>query len=267
MCSSSVMSENLAQVEILVEKAVAAGAKALFLPEASDYISHSRAETLTLVKSVEESEYVRGLQRLSKKHKIEINAGIHEPALGDSKKIRNTSIWISEGEVTQRYTKLHLFDMNIKGGPVSRESDVFEEGKEILTPFQTPIGKVGLMICFDLRYAEVPLSYKRQGAQIIAYPSAFTVPTGKVHWEILLRARAIETQAYCVAAAQAGIHNNGSRVTYGHSLIISPWGEILAELDGKEAPEIAIATVDLSFVERIRREVPLVRRTDVYPEL
>jgi predicted amidohydrolase len=168
--------------------------------------------------------------------------------------------------------------------PLLTLDSVFEEGKEILPPFQTPVGRVGLMICFDvssysmfssnltsiitqLRYPEVPLSLKRQGAQIITYPSACTIPTGKAHWEILLRARAIETQSYVIAAAQAG-HNNETRVTYGHSIVVDPWGNIVAELGGDfEGPQIATATIDLSLVERIRKEVPLVRRTDVYLEL
>jgi len=263
------MRHNLGQAQVLVRKAVAAGAKALFLPEASDYIGQSASQTFNLVKSVEDSEYILGLQKEAKTHKIAINVGIHEPSLHQgSKKIRNTSLWISEdGEIVQRYQKLHLFEMHIKDGPQARESDVFEEGKEILAPFETPVGRVGLMICFDLRYPEVPLSLKRQGAQIITYPSAFTVPTGKAHWEILLRARAIETQSYVIAAAQAG-HNNETRVTYGHSIVVDPWGNIVAELGGDfEGPQIATATIDLSLVERIRKEVPLVRRTDVYPEL
>lgn len=108
---------------------------------------------------------------------------------------------------------------------------------------------------------------KRLGAQIITYSSSFTVPTGKAHWEILLRARAIETQSYVVAAAQAGWHNE-TRVTYGHSIIINPWGEILAELGGDfDGPEIATAVIDLAYVNRLRKEVPLRRRTDVYPEV
>lgn len=111
------------------------------------------------------------------------------------------------------------------------------------------------------------MSLKRQGAQIITYPSAFTVPTGKAHWEILLRARAIETQSYVIAAAQAGYHND-IRVSYGHSMVVSPWGEIVAELGGDfDGPEIATASIDLSEVNRLRKEVPLKRRTDVYPEL
>jgi predicted amidohydrolase len=160
---------------------------------------------------------------------------------------------------------------------------VFEEGPEIHKPFQTPVGLVGLQICFDvlhppspnhhklthpqLRFPEPALSLKRQGAQLITYSSAFTVPTGKAHWEILLRARAIETQSYVIAAAQAGQHNE-KRVTYGHSMIVSPWGEIVAELGGTfNGPEIATAVVDLALVKGIREQVPLRRRTDIYPEV
>jgi deaminated glutathione amidase len=147
------------------------------------------------------------------------------------------------------------------------------------------VGLVGLLICFDvslvrtffqkenlvhtcqLRFPEVGLSLKRQGAQIITYGFAFTVPTGKAHWEILLRARAIETQAYVIAAAQAG-HHNANRVTYGHSIVISPWGDVVAELGGEfKGPEIATAVIDLSLVRNIRKQVPLKRRTDVYPEV
>ncbi|TVY30219.1 putative hydrolase [Lachnellula hyalina] len=268
MCSTSDMNDNLTQAQTLVKKAVAAGAKALFLPEASDYISHTASEALTLVRSVSTSPYVLGLQALSKKHRLAINAGIHEPGDGKEGKIKNTSIWIDEeGVIVERYQKLHLFDMDLKRGPKARESDTFEEGMEIPKPFPTPVGLVGLLICFDLRFPEVGLALKRQGAQLITYSSAFTVPTGKAHWEILLRARAIETQAYVIAAAQAGQHN-GTRVTYGHSMIISPWGAVVAELGGEfEGPEIATAVVDLALVKGIREQVPLRRRTDVYAEV
>ena len=241
--------------------------QALFLPEASDYLSHSPAETVSLAVPLSTSPFVLGLCASAKLHKISINVGIHEP--GESKaKVKNTSIWIdASGEVVQRYQKLHLFDMDLKDGPSSRESDTFEEGKEILRPFKTEVGRVGLLICFDLRYPEVGISLKRQGAQIITYSSSFTVPTGRAHWETLLRARAIETQCYVIAAGQAGQHNE-TRVTWGHSLIVSPWGEVLVDLGQKfKGPDIGVAEIDLGFVERIRRGVPLKRRTDVYPEL
>ena len=152
-----------------------------------------------------------------------------------------------------------------------------------MPPFDTSVGRVGLTICFDvcclsplisdshyipatdinhqLRFPEINLALKRQNAQIITYPSAFTVPTGKAHWEVLLRARAIETQTYVIAAAQSGAHNE-KRVSYGHSLIISPWGEVLAALGaGRQEPEIATADIDLEVVEKVRREMPLLRRT------
>lgn len=119
----------------------------------------------------------------------------------------------------------------------------------------------------QLRFPEISLALKRQKADIITYPSAFTVPTGKAHWESLLRARAIETQSYVIAAAQAGPHN-GKRRSYGHSMIVNPWGEIVAELgEDHDEPQIATADINLSLVAKIRQEMPLLRRTDLYPEI
>ncbi|KAJ9224395.1 putative nitrilase [Paecilomyces variotii] len=267
LCSTASMASNLAQCQVLVRKAVAAGAKALFLPEASDYISSSAAESLSLVRSVQESEFVLGLQREARQSKLPINVGIHEPAQG-GKKVKNTLIWIDEdGEISQRYQKIHLFDVEIKDGPVLKESTSVEKGMEILPPFETSLGRVGLAICFDLRFPEISLALKRQNAHIITYPSAFTVPTGKAHWEALLRARAIETQSYVIAAAQAGPHNE-KRISYGHSMIVNPWGEVVAKLGGEyKEPEIATAEIDLDLITKIRTEMPLLRRTDVYPEV
>lgn len=170
-----------------------------------------------------------------------------------------------------------------------------EPGQHILPPFDTPVGRVGLAICFDvsvydckslltilvafsstlwesdaclqLRFPEISLALRRQNAEIITYPSAFTVPTGKAHWEPLLRARAIETQSYIIAAGQAGPHNEKRR-SYGHSMIVSPWGEVVARLgDEYQEPQIATANIDLDLVLKIRREMPLLRRTDLYPEI
>ncbi|KAL1857274.1 Carbon-nitrogen hydrolase [Paecilomyces lecythidis] len=267
LCSTASMANNLAQCQVLVRKAVSAGAKALFLPEASDYIGSSAAESLSLVRSVQESEFVLGLQREARQSKLPINVGIHEPAQG-GKKVKNTLIWIDEdGEIAQRYQKIHLFDVEIKNGPVLKESASVEKGMEILPPFETSLGRVGLAICFDLRFPEISLALKRQNAHIITYPSAFTVPTGRAHWEALLRARAIETQSYVIAAAQAGPHNE-KRISYGHSMIVNPWGEVVAKLgDEYREPEIATAEIDLDLIKKIRMEMPLLRRTDVYPEV
>lgn len=156
-----------------------------------------------------------------------------------------------------------------------KESDTTEAGSSIIPPFDSPVGKIGMAICFDLRFPELSLALKRQGADMIIYPSAFTPPTGKVHWHALLRARAIETQSYILAAAQVGAHNE-KRTSYGHSIIISPWGEVIAELPGPEdkeqrgdswEPEIIVADIDHELLAKIHREMPLIRRTDVYPEV
>lgn len=279
ICSTASMAHNLQQCRLLVQKAATAGAKALFLPEASDYIAPSAAETISLVKSVTESEFVLGLQDEARKAGLPINVGVHEPTEG-GKKVKNTLLWIdNKGEIVQRYQKLHLFDVEIKDGPILKESNGVEKGKSILNPFDTPVGKVGLMICFDLRFPELSLSLCHRGAQLLTYPSAFTVPTGLAHWSTLLRSRAIETQCYVIAAAQCGPHNEvGTRKSYGHSTIVSPWGEVLAELGGAEnldgknvggrdVPEIATADIDFAYIEKVRREMPLLRRTDVYPEI
>ncbi|KAL4977524.1 carbon-nitrogen hydrolase [Aspergillus desertorum] len=266
LCSTASIAANLAQCRVLVRKAVEAGAKALFLPEAADYIGSSPAETISLARPVQDSEFVIGLQSEARDNNLHINVGIHEPA--SNGRVKNTLIWIdNRGDITQRYQKVHLFDVDINGGPVLKESSSVEKGDEILPPFDTVLGRVGLSICFDLRFPEIGLALKRQNAQIITYPSAFTVPTGKAHWETLLRARAIETQSYVIAAAQAGPHNQKRR-SYGHSMIVNPWGEIVAELgDEYEEPQIAVANIDLDLLAKVRREMPLLRRTDIYPEI
>ena len=166
----------------------------------------------------------------------------------------------------QRYQKLHLFDVEIKDGPVLRESNSVEPGNAVLPPFRTELGIVGLMICFDLRFPALSSRMRDLGAQILTYPSAFTVPTGKVHWETLLRARAIETQSYVIAAAQVGSHNE-KRVSYGHSIIVDAWGKVVAEAGGVEEwkgePEICVADIDIGVLEKVRREMPLHPRRDV----
>ncbi|KAK3899115.1 carbon-nitrogen hydrolase [Staphylotrichum tortipilum] len=268
LTSTASMAHNLAQCRVLVRKAVQAGAKALFLPEATDYIASSPAETVSLVKSVATSEFVLGLRDEARRERLPIHVGVHEPGV-DLRKVKNTVLWIDDqGEIAQRYQKVHLFDVDIRDGPSLRESNSVEPGTQILPPFQTPVGKVGSAICFDLRFAEIGLTLRRLGADLITFPSAFTVPTGQAHWETLLRARAIETQCYVVAAAQVGNHNE-KRVSYGHSMIVDPWGTVVAEVkgDGDGEPEVATADVDLGMIEQVRASVPLRRRTDVYPEV
>lgn len=167
--------------------------------------------------------------------------------------------------------------MDVKDGPQMQESAGVERGVHLGDPFDSPIGKLGMQICFDLRFPEPGLALRSRGAQVLLYPAAFTTPTGKAgHWEILIRARAIETQSYIIAAAQVGVHDEeGKRRSWGHSMIVDPWGKIVAELGGdegeggswKDEGEIATAEIDLDFVNQLRKDSPLNRRTDVYAAL
>lgn len=221
-----------------------------------------------------------GLQKTAKENGLHINVGIHEPTDPPSKRIRNTVIWINEaGEIAHRYQKLHMFDIDLRpDGPYIKESNSSEPGTEIIQPYnQVPrMGKIGSLICFDLRFPEPALALHRMGADVILYPSAFTVPTGKLHWETLLRCRAIETQSWILAAAQCGRHN-AKRVSYGDTIAIDPNGKIAGRLthvddpeseqEGAREPELLAVDIDLDQVASVRRGIPLLRRTDVYPKI
>jgi deaminated glutathione amidase len=252
----------------------------LFLPEASDYVAFSGDEAVSLCRPVSTSPFVLGLQKTARENSLHINVGIHEPTEPASKRIRNTVIWINDvGDIAHRYQKLHMFDIDLRpNGPYIKESNSSEPGKEIVQLYAgvPGMGKIGSLICFDVRFAEPALALHRMGSDVILYPSAFTVPTGKLHWETLLRARAIETQSWILAAAQCGRHN-AKRVSYGDTVAIDPNGRVVSRLDRVEdidseqessrKPEILTVDIDLELVSSVRRGIPLLRRTDVYPKI
>ncbi|KAM0564546.1 hypothetical protein ACHAPJ_000760 [Fusarium lateritium] len=263
----------------------------LFLPEASDYIAPDGQTSLQLAEPQTTSPFVKGLQDAAREHKVAIHVGIHHRDQVDvgqeqSKRIINRALYITaNGDIddTATYDKLHVFDYgNLK------ESATVQPGASLTAPFDSPIGRIGSLICFDLRFAEAGLAlsqpgprsaWKNRPAQILTYPSAFTLRTGVAHWETLLRARAIETQSYVIAAAQVGRHNE-KRASWGQSIVADPWGRVVlklkgvkegAELEGEAEEgaegEIGFVDIDLENLEKVRREMPLQRRTDVYPEL
>jgi deaminated glutathione amidase len=169
-------------------------------------------------------------------------------------KIANRSFLIKpDGQIAARYDKIHMFDVQLPNGESYRESKNFQPGDRAVLA-ELPWGRLGLTICYDLRFPTLYRALAKAGASFIAVPSAFTVPTGQAHWHTLLRARAIESQCFIFAAAQAGEHENG-RKTFGHSLVISPWGEILAEGDGVH-PSVIFADVELEAIAEARRRVP-----------
>ncbi|KAF1410948.1 Deaminated glutathione amidase, partial [Spheniscus mendiculus] len=167
------------------------------------------------------------------------------------------------GHLVAAYRKTHLCDVELEGRVTMKESSFTNPGTEIVPPVSTPAGKLGLSICYDLRFPEISLALRRAGAEILTYPSAFTVPTGSAHWEVLLRARAIESQCYVVAAAQTG-KNHERRTSYGHALVVDPWGAVVAQC--REGPGLCYAEIDLDYLHRIRREIPVHghRRPDLY---
>jgi deaminated glutathione amidase len=174
----------------------------------------------------------------------------------DETRVANRSYVIDpEGRVAARYDKLHMFDVDLPGGESYRESQFFRPGEKAVVA-DLPFGRLGLSICYDLRFPALYRALASAGAEFIAVPSAFTKQTGEAHWRVLVRARAIETGAFVLAATQGGLHENG-RATYGHSLIVSPWGEVLAE--GGEDPCVVFADIDLAASEEARARIPALK--------
>jgi predicted amidohydrolase len=175
----------------------------------------------------------------------------------DAEHLHNTHVILdAHGDVQAAYRKAHLFDVDVPGGPVLMESRFTAPGGEVVA-CDSPAGRLGLSTCYDLRF---PALYQRLafelGAQVLLVPSAFTVATGRAHWEVLLRARAIETQCWVVAAAQAGRHSE-ARQSYGHALVVDPWGEVVGRLEDPQATGVALARIDLGALREVRRRMPV----------
>ncbi|GAA95286.1 uncharacterized protein L969DRAFT_45692 [Mixia osmundae IAM 14324] len=232
ICSKASVTDNAAVCASVIRRAADAGAALVALPEASDFIAPShQVHSLT---ATTEDAFVRILQQQARTSRIEVTVGVHE-AIADSRQVYNTQLFINrDGEVAQSYRKCHLFDVDIKGGTTILESATTRAGESLGDPIASGIGQLGLMTCYDLRFPMQSLLMRAKGAQVMTYPSAFTERTGAAHWEVLLRARAIETQSYVLAPAQVGSHfapraeeANGKqiirpgRTSYGHSMIRS----------------------------------------------
>lgn len=245
----------------LIKRAALKGAKALFLPEASDYIAKSAAETVELAKAVEDSPFMAAIRKalaaVAESTPIYVSVGVHEPCDG-GQRVKNTLLWLDpQGRIVHRYQKIHLFDVDVANGPILRESRSVEPGKTVLPPFKSPIGQIGAGICYDIRFPEHGQYLRSQGAQILLYPSAFTVSTGKAHWHLLSRARAVDNQCYVINAAQAGKHDaEGTRESYGHAIVVDPWGAVVAEAQ-TESDDLIFAEIDLEKLAGVRMKMPL----------
>lgn len=266
MTVTSDVAENLEQAGSLVEQAAARGASVVFLPEAADFIGQNREQTRGLSQGRGGST-VQAFSEMARQHGVWLSLGGLHVLEEEGGKISNTHLVVDrEGRVVASYCKTHLFDVSIPGKFSLKESDYAEVGKVLPLPIETPLGNLGLGICYDLRFAEHSQALVRAGAELLTFPSAFTIPTGLAHWESLLRARAIETQTYVIAAAQVGNHNP-KRSSYGHAMIVDPWGTVVAQC--REGVGLAMAHIDLDYLATVRRNMPVQRqrRPDLYGEV
>ena len=239
-----------------VEAAAAGGAIMLFTPEMSGLLDRDRARAERHLRDEETDPVLSALRRAAAEHGIWIHVGSLALRGGSDGRLVNRGFLIDgEGAIRARYDKIHLFDVDLPTGESWRESAAYAGGKRAVVA-ETPLGPVGLSICYDLRFPDLYRALSNAGATLLSIPAAFTVPTGEAHWHVLLRARAIEAGAFVVAAAQTGRHQDG-RETYGHSLVVDPWGEVLLDM-GME-PGLGFADLDPGRVEEVRRRLPAIR--------
>jgi predicted amidohydrolase len=245
---------NAARLVQAVREAAAGGAAMLFTPEMSGMLDRERQRALGKARVEEEDEVLAAVRAAAAEAAIWVHLG--SLALrSEGGKLANRGFVIDDhGEVRARYDKIHLFDVDLPTGESWRESAMYEPGRTAVVVPDTPVGRLGLTICYDLRFPALFERLSEAGAEVISLPAAFTVPTGKAHWQVLLRARAIEAELFVVAAAQAGRHEDG-RETYGHSLVADPWGEVLMEM-GSE-PGLAFAEIDLARIADVRSRIPV----------
>lgn len=255
MTSGPDIAENLEMAEMYIRQAAQQGAGFIATPENTDQIRHPAAEKLRTAPPQESHSGISLFLGLAKELNIWLLAGSFAIKTAPDKLSNRSILFSPDGKIAAQYDKIHLFDIDLPGGEKYRESDVIQSGDKIAIA-QTPFGGVGLTVCYDVRFAYLYRKLAQQGANIITVPSAFTVPTGRAHWEILLRARAIETGSFIVAPGQTGEHENG-RKTWGHSMIVGPWGEVLAEA-GRE-PGIITADINIKDVQKVRSLIPALK--------
>lgn len=238
-----------------VGQAAAGGADMLFTPEMSGLLDRDTERARKSVRPEEQDEVLAACREAARSNRLWLHLGSLAVAGKDGKFANRGFVIDSDGEIRATYDKIHLFDVDLPTGESWRESAVYAGGSDAVVVDATPVGRLGLTICYDLRFPALFARLAEAGAQVIAVPAAFTVPTGKAHWEVLLRARAIEAGLFIIAAAQCGRHEDG-RETYGHSLLVGPWGEILLDMGDRLGVEFA--EVDLGRIAEVRGRVPAI---------
>jgi deaminated glutathione amidase len=243
---------NLAAALDLIDEAKEAGADYVLTPEMTNILAAKREQLFAKIVAEEQDATLTTLREVARKLAIYIHIGSLAIKASPEKAANRSFLIDRRGEVTARYDKIHMFDVDLAGGESYRESNTYRPG-ELAMVADLPWGRLGLTVCYDLRFPALYRALAEAGASFLAIPSAFTKQTGEAHWHVLQRARAIENGCFVFAAAQGGKHENG-RETYGHSLVVDPWGRILAE--GGTEPGVVMAQIDPSEVVAARSRVP-----------
>jgi len=254
---------NAAALTDAIEQASAGGAEILFTPEMTGLLDRDSARAARILRSQDQDQVLAAAKEAAARHRIWVNVGSLAVLVDDGKVANRSFVIDREGNVRATYDKLHLFDVDLPTGESWRESNVYSAGAGVTLVNGTPVGKLGLTICYDLRFPGLFAKLAESDADVISVPAAFTVPTGKAHWHVLLRARAIEAGLFVVAAAQVGRHEDG-RNTFGHSLVVDPWGEIL--LDMGEDKGVGFADIDLKRISDVRSRVPALNHRRPIPD-
>ncbi|QQQ17550.1 carbon-nitrogen hydrolase family protein [Brevundimonas vitis] len=247
---------GLDHVSPLIRQAAADGAQLILTPEGTNFLEQRRDRRALVLSDEDQDVCVLGLQGLAAELGVWLLIGsaiVRSGHAGDDRAANRSLLIDPGGRIVARYDKLHVFDVDLPNGESYRESAGIRPG-DAAAVAQMPWGRLGLSVCYDVRFPQLFRRLAKAGAEVIAVPAAFTVPTGRAHWETLLRARAIETGAFVLAPAQGGLHEDG-RSTWGRTLAVSPWGEVLGVLD-HDAPGVLSLQLDLSAVETARRSVP-----------
>ena len=251
----------LDHVAPLVRKAAEAGASFIATPECTNVVQRDRTRLIPHLVALEVDPVVQGLRALAAELKVELLIGSALVKRPDGKFANRAALIGADGAIRITYDKIHMFDVDLPTGERARESETYTPGDAAVV-VDTGLGRIGLTICYDLRFPHLFRALAKAGANAIFVPAAFTRPTGEAHWEVLLRARAIETGAFVLAPAQGGFHEDG-RGTFGHSLVVAPWGQVIAKLDHDE-PGVLLADLDMAEVAKARGAVPALTHDRAY---
>lgn len=244
---------NARTIVSAIAEAAASGAAMVFTPEMSGLLDRVRERSTARIRREEEDAVLAAVCNAAAKAGIWVALGSLAMLRDDGRWANRSFVIDASGSIAARYDKIHMFDVDLSTGESWRESSAYTAGGNVVT-VGTPLGRLGLAICYDLRFPALFEELGRRRCDVIAIPAAFTVPTGQAHWHVLQRARAIEASAYVIAAAQAGTHEDG-RSTYGHSLVVDPWGEVLLDLAGGKAG-LGFAEIDPARIAAVRAQLP-----------